>query len=87
MLKKRLRLKTPSPRRENNGRKAVLHIFTTYNNVLMTATDLTGAETIGKVSGGMITKKGSDKSSQFAAMRSAERMAELLFEKEFDQSS
>ena len=38
------------------GRKAVLHIFTTYNNVLMTATDLTGAETIGKVSGGMITK-------------------------------
>ena len=41
------------------GRKAVLHIFTTYNNVLMTATDLTGAETIGKVSGGMITKKGS----------------------------
>ena len=37
------------------GRKAVLHIFTTYNNVLMTATDLTGAETIGKVSGGMIT--------------------------------
>ena len=39
------------------GRKAVLHIFTTYNNVLMTATDLTGAETIGKVSGGMITKK------------------------------
>ena len=66
------------------GRKAVLHIFTTYNNVLMTATDLTGAETIGKVSGGMITKKGSDKSSQFAAMRSAERMAELLFEKEFD---
>ena len=24
------------------GRKAVLHIFTTYNNVLMTATDLTG---------------------------------------------
>ena len=67
------------------GRKAVLHIFTTYNNVLMTATDLTGAETIGKVSGGMITKKGSDKSSQFAAMRSAERMAELLFEKEFDQ--
>ena len=28
------------------GRKAVLHIFTTYNNVLMTATDLTGAETV-----------------------------------------
>ena len=85
MLRAPRQLKTQFPRREKMGRKAVLHIFTTYNNVLMTATDLTGAETIGKVSGGMITKKGSDKSSQFAAMRSAERMAELLFEKEFDQ--
>ena len=40
------------------GRKAVLHIFTTYNNVLMTATDLTGAETIGKVSGGYDYQEG-----------------------------
>ncbi|HIN04323.1 MAG TPA: 30S ribosomal protein S11, partial [Candidatus Poseidoniales archaeon] len=24
------------------GHKAILHIFTTYNNVLITATDLTG---------------------------------------------
>ena len=32
-------------------RKAILHIYTTHNNVLMTATDLTGAETICKVSG------------------------------------
>ena len=28
------------------GHKAVLHIFSTYNNVLITATDLTGAETL-----------------------------------------
>ena len=34
--------------------KAILHIFTTHNNVLMTATDLTGSETICKVSGGMV---------------------------------
>ena len=38
------------------SRKAILHIFTTHNNVLITATDLTGAETICKVSGGMVTK-------------------------------
>ena len=42
------------------GHKAILHIFSTYNNVLITATDLTGAETLAKVSGGQVTKKGSE---------------------------
>ena len=65
--------------------KAILHIFTTHNNVLMTATDLTGSETICKVSGGMVTKGGSEKSSSFASMRAAERMAEMLVEKDFNQ--
>ena len=66
-------------------RKAILHIYTTHNNVLMTATDLTGAETICKVSGGMVTKGGSDSGGQFASTRAAERMAEMLAEKEFSQ--
>ena len=67
------------------GHKAILHIFSTFNNVLITATDLTGAETICKVSGGMVTKGGSDSGDQFAATRAAEKIAELLSEKEFDQ--
>ncbi len=67
------------------GHKAILHILSTYNNVLMTATDLTGAETLAKVSGGMVTKKSSDAGGQFAATRAAERIAEMLTEKEFDQ--
>ena len=67
------------------GHKAILHIFSTFNNVLITATDLTGAETICKVSGGMVTKGGSDSGGQFAATRAAEKIAELLSEKEFDQ--
>jgi small subunit ribosomal protein S11 len=66
------------------GHKAILHIFSTTNNVLITATDLTGAETICKVSGGMVTKGGSDSGGQFAATRAAERMAEMLSEKDFD---
>ena len=67
------------------GHKAVLHIFSTYNTVLITATDLTGAETLAKVSGGQVTKKGSDAGGQFAATRAAEKIAEMLAEKEFDQ--
>ena len=67
------------------GHKAILHIYSTFNNVLITATDLTGAETICKVSGGMVTKGGSDSGGQFAATRAAERIAEMLSEKDFDQ--
>ena len=66
------------------GHKAILHIFSTTNNVLITATDLTGAQPICKVSGGMVTKGGSDSGGQFAATRAAERVAEMLSEKEFD---
>jgi small subunit ribosomal protein S11 len=65
--------------------KAVLHIYSSYNNVLMTATDLTGAETIAKVSGGQVTKKASDAGGQFAATRAAERIADMLKEKDFSQ--
>lgn len=50
---------------------------------MITATDQTGAETIAKCSGGQVTKKGSDKGSQFAAIRAAERIAEAIQEKGF----
>ena len=39
------------------GHKAILHIYSTFNNVLITATDLTGAETVCKVSGGMVKQR------------------------------
>ena len=67
------------------GHKAIIHIYSTRNNILMTATDLTGAETICKISGGMVTKGGSDSGGQFAATRAAEKIAEMLAEKDFDQ--
>ena len=67
------------------GHKAILHIYSTFNNVLITATDLTGAETVCKVSGGMVTKGGSDSGGLFAATRAAEKIAEMLSEKDFDQ--
>ena len=67
------------------GHKAVVHIFTSHNNILITATDLTGAETICKVSGGMIVSSGADQSGQFASTRAAEQIAEMLNDKDFDQ--
>jgi len=35
---------------------AIVHIFSSYNNTIVTATDLSGAETFAKCSGGMVVK-------------------------------
>ena len=67
------------------SRKAIVNIFSSYNNILMTATDLTGAETIVTCNGGEVVKAGKDKGGQLAATRSAERLADALREKEFTE--
>ena len=48
---------------KEGGRWGVAHIYASYNNTLIHITDLTGAETISRVSGGMIVKTGKDESS------------------------
>ena len=58
--------------------KAIVNIFSSYNNIVMTATDLTGAETISTCSGGQVVKASKDTGSQFAGTRAAERMADEL---------
>ena len=66
-------------------RRAIVNIFSSYNNILMTATDMTGAETIGTCSGGQVVKSSKDSGGQFAATRAAERLADMLKDKEFTQ--
>ena len=66
-------------------RRAIINIFSSYNNILLTATDLTGAETITTCSGGQVVKSSKDSGGQFAATRAAERLADTLKEKEFTQ--
>ncbi len=59
----------------------VAHIFASYNNIIITLTDVTGAETVAKCSGGMVVKADKDESSPYAAMRAAERVADAAKEK------
>jgi small subunit ribosomal protein S11 len=66
------------------GKRSVIHIFASFNNIIITATDITGAETIAKCSGGMVVKAAKDEASPYAAMRAAERVAEAIKEKGFD---
>jgi len=56
----------------------IAHIHASFNNTVMTVTDLTGAETLAKSSGGSVVKQNRDEASQYAAMQMAEQMAEDL---------
>ena len=60
----------------------IANLFASYNNVMITLTDITGAETLGKVTGGMIVKQAKDQSSHYAAQKAAEKIAEIAAEKE-----
>ncbi len=64
------------------GKMGIANIYASYNNVMITLTDITGAETLGKVTGGMIVKQAKDESSPYAAQRAAEKIAEIAAEKE-----
>ena len=66
------------------GRKGIVHIFSSFNNIIITVTDSTGAETITKCSGGMVTKSAKDEGSPYVAMKVAQVVAEAALEKGFD---
>ena len=51
------------------------HIYSSSNNTIIHITDLTGAETISRWSGGMIVKADREEGSPYAAMQAATRAA------------
>ena len=67
------------------GRWGTAHIFASFNNVIITITDLTGAETIARCSGGMVTKSAKDEGSPYTAMKVAQTVAEAAREKGIDK--
>ena len=54
----------------------IAHIYSSFNNTIITLTDETGAETLAKCSGGAVVKQSRDEASQYASMQIAERIAE-----------
>ncbi|MFH0817192.1 MAG: 30S ribosomal protein S11 [Candidatus Micrarchaeota archaeon] len=54
----------------------IAHIFSSKNNTIITITDLSGAETISKASGGMIVKADREEGSPYAAMQAAFKAAD-----------
>ena len=58
-----------------NNNRGIVHIYASRNNTIILLTDLTGAETIAKCSGGIMVKAQHKEGSPYAAMKVAEVVA------------
>ena len=63
-----------------NIKKGVVHVRSTFNNTIITITDLQG-NTIAWASSGTVGFKGSRKSTPFAAQMAAEKVAKIAMDK------
>jgi len=75
------RARTPTPV-ESKEKWGVAHIYSSYNDTIVHITDITGAETIARASGGMIVRADRDESSPYAAMQAAFRAARAAMDKD-----
>lgn len=72
----------PEMRRPAKPRRvAILHVYSSKNDTIITATDLSGAETITWASGGMIVKADREEGKPYAAMQAALKVANNLRDK------
>lgn len=60
---------------------AIVHLFSSYNDTILTATDLSGAETFARISGGMVVKSDRDEAKPYAAMQCGFRVSQQLKDK------
>ncbi len=67
--------------KSSEGKWGVAHIYSSFNDTIIHITDLTGAETISRWSGGMVVKADREEASPYAAMQAAARAAEEAMEK------
>ncbi len=87
---------TPAPKVEQTGqatpaakpefkrakpRFAVVHVFSSKNDTIITATDLSGAETLAWASGGMMVKSDREEGKPYAAMQATLKIVSNLKEK------
>ena len=59
----------------------IVHIYSSLNNTIIHLTDLTGAETVARASGGMVVKADREKPSPYVAMLAASRVAQQAMDK------
>lgn len=73
--------KTEEVRKPRKIRLAVVHVFSSKNDTIITATDMSGAETLSWASGGMMVKSHREEGRPYAAMQAAIKVVTTLKEK------
>ncbi len=68
-------------KKERKIRWGIAHIYSSYNNTIIHITDLSGAETIARASGGMVVKQQRLESSPTAAMIAAKTAGRIAMDK------
>ncbi len=68
----------PPPRKH---RVAVVHVYSSKNDTIITATDMSGAETLAWASGGMMVKAHREEGRPYAAMQAASKVVHTLKDK------
>jgi small subunit ribosomal protein S11 len=66
------------------GKLAVVHVYSSKNDTIITATDISGAETLSWASGGMMVKSSREEGKPYAAMQAAQKIVNDLREKGVD---
>jgi len=72
------------PKERRRGRLAVVHVYSSKNDTIITATDVSGAETLAWSSGGMMVKSSREEGKPYAAMQAAAKLVNQLKEKGVD---
>ena len=68
-------------RRPRKIRLAVVHVYSSKNDTIITATDMSGAETLAWASGGMMVKSHREEGRPYAAMQAALKVVNTLKDK------
>ncbi|MEM4272106.1 MAG: 30S ribosomal protein S11 [Candidatus Bilamarchaeaceae archaeon] len=74
----------PQAEKRKKGRLAVVHVYSSKNDTIITATDVSGAETLSWCSGGMVVKAAREEGKPYAAMQAAQKVVNELKEKGVD---
>ncbi|MEM3499866.1 MAG: 30S ribosomal protein S11 [Candidatus Bilamarchaeaceae archaeon] len=72
---------TTSSASAKKKKTAVLNVYSSKNDTIITATDISGAETIAWASGGMMVKAHREEGKPYAAMQAALKVATALKDK------
>jgi len=71
-------------KKKKPGKLAVIHVYSSKNDTIITATDISGAETLSWASGGMMVKSSREEGKPYAAMQAAQKVITDLKDKGVD---